>query len=405
MAAEGGNSVLEHFVHSMDSARMLTEFSRMQKWLIVGEAGDGKSSLVNALCGRDVSVVGNAAEGVTKAVQFFPSSCKRYLLVDTPGIGDMDIQPATLIAMLEDALKSVEIHGVIICSKNYTRISLGAGLVAKIVNLVFLNEDKWRSVVFTWTHSDQVSKKETDNIPAVIAAFCKRVIPDCKYPPRFALTCCPPGRHPDLVGLQKEMHCGRPIGIYQMPAADEMANAINSITGFTTPQELQQLRQTVEYLRAELQRLHKAMLMPAQGSSIGYQQALPQNKGKNSITVGEGHIVRVTRLSFFLQSNDMRFVARFDPTTGIVKVKDQQWQTTFWASHEVGGVVQAPCVFNMYSTGVAQVHDAVGRLVWSTPDIQHAAQPVTMLLENVGELVIFDGAKRVLWRSSRNSWL
>jgi hypothetical protein len=82
----------------------------IRRLLVVGEVGDGKSVMINAL--RDPArsspaTSGRAARGITKAITSYvglPINGQRIELLDTPGVGDMDITPTKLISMLEERL-------------------------------------------------------------------------------------------------------------------------------------------------------------------------------------------------------------------------------------------------------------------------------------------------------------
>jgi len=78
--------------------------------LVVGECGDGKSTLVNAL--RDPERSGEAASGlcsrgVTKEITAFVG-CEidghGIDLLDTPGVGDQDVTPMAVLTLIEREL-------------------------------------------------------------------------------------------------------------------------------------------------------------------------------------------------------------------------------------------------------------------------------------------------------------
>ena len=77
-----------------------------RRLLVIGEVGDGKSTLVAAL--RDPAQAaapetGKHPRGITKRITNYvglPIHGQRVEILDTPGIGDMDITPATLISLL-----------------------------------------------------------------------------------------------------------------------------------------------------------------------------------------------------------------------------------------------------------------------------------------------------------------
>ena len=110
--------------------------------LVIGECGDGKSTLINIL--RDPSQGGEAAtgkraRGVTKRIETydgFPINGRPIKLLDTPGVGDMDVTPVKLISLLEAQLSMLHqpVHGVLMTSPiSDSRIKLGAQVVKALV--------------------------------------------------------------------------------------------------------------------------------------------------------------------------------------------------------------------------------------------------------------------------------
>ena len=83
--------------------------------LIVGECGDGKSSLLNKI--RDPNRSGQAASGlrsrgVTKEIKAYvgmPIAGREIDYFDTPGDGDMDVTPMDLLALIEQELIGIEV--------------------------------------------------------------------------------------------------------------------------------------------------------------------------------------------------------------------------------------------------------------------------------------------------------
>ena len=82
----------------------------IRRLLVIGEVGDGKSTLINALRDPARSVEakhGLATRGITKLITTYvglPINGQRIELLDTPGVGDMDVTPTKLISMLEERL-------------------------------------------------------------------------------------------------------------------------------------------------------------------------------------------------------------------------------------------------------------------------------------------------------------
>ena len=106
---------LEHYLERMaarNGSSKLGESSARRAFtlLVVGECGDGKSTLVNALRDPAKSTeahAGKSPRGVTKQIQRYdgtPINGHPITILDTPGIGDKDVTPAKLFALLEQEL-------------------------------------------------------------------------------------------------------------------------------------------------------------------------------------------------------------------------------------------------------------------------------------------------------------
>ena len=143
----------------------------IRRLLVVGEVGDGKSVMINAL--RDPArsspaTSGRAARGITKAITSYvglPINGQRIELLDTPGVGDMDITPTTLISMLEERLgahnQGPKLDGVLATSPVADgRMRLGAQVVQAIVDKGFLGGDKWSNIILVGTKNDRAEDEE-----------------------------------------------------------------------------------------------------------------------------------------------------------------------------------------------------------------------------------------------------
>ena len=143
----------------------------VRRLLVVGEVGDGKSTMINALRDPARSLPakhGRAARGVTKAITSYvglPINGQRIELLDTPGVGDMDITPTALISLLEERLgahnQGPRLDGVIATSPVADgRMRLGAQVVQAIVEKGFLGGDKWSNIILVGTKNDRAEDEE-----------------------------------------------------------------------------------------------------------------------------------------------------------------------------------------------------------------------------------------------------
>ncbi|CAE8614392.1 unnamed protein product [Polarella glacialis] len=144
-------------------------------FLVVGECGDGKSTLINAL--RDPENSGEASaglnsRGVTKTITAYvglPINGQPIDLLDTPGVGDTDVTPMKLLTLIEQELLTDEIggadaiDGVIVTTPIPDgRVKLGAQLVQMLVEHGFLGEEKWRNIILVGTKVDRATAEEID---------------------------------------------------------------------------------------------------------------------------------------------------------------------------------------------------------------------------------------------------
>ena len=164
--------------------------------LIIGECGDGKSTLVNALrdpARSEKAEAGMATRGVTKTISVFdgkPIKGRAIQIMDTPGIGDQDVTPLSLVAKIEAKLSDhpIPISGVIVTTPaREGRVKLGAQVVQTLVEHGFVGEHKWDSVILVGTKSDRAEEEEkTFFRDCVVKDFFEKAPPGTS--PKFALT-------------------------------------------------------------------------------------------------------------------------------------------------------------------------------------------------------------------------
>lgn len=87
------------------------------------------------------------------------------MLIDTPGVGDKDVTPMKLVALIEDRLASnSKLQGVIVTSPvSDGRVKLGAQVVQALVDKGFTGGDaKWQNIVLTGTKKDRAQDGDED---------------------------------------------------------------------------------------------------------------------------------------------------------------------------------------------------------------------------------------------------
>ena len=144
--------------------RRRTAAARPKRLLVIGEVGDGKSTLINALrdpARSDAAKAGRAARGLTKSIDEYvgkPVGGNEVVYLDTPGIGDMDVPLKDLFVLFEKTLQGAEkVDGVLVTTPvPDARVKLGAQVVQFLVSKGFVGGDeKWKNVIFVGTKCDK----------------------------------------------------------------------------------------------------------------------------------------------------------------------------------------------------------------------------------------------------------
>ena len=135
-------------------------------FLIIGECGDGKSTLINGLRDRRISgeaKTGLLANGVTKDVEAYIGQLSRDQLavyLDTPGFGDGSVNTVTLVSQLEKELKE-GVNGIIITAPaTACRYKLSMRIARLLIEIGFEDTDKWNRVVLVGTKADLATPEE-----------------------------------------------------------------------------------------------------------------------------------------------------------------------------------------------------------------------------------------------------
>ncbi|CAE7039495.1 unnamed protein product [Symbiodinium sp. CCMP2592] len=167
---------VDSFAKAVCAARQGGERNANLSILVLGECGDGKSTLINAM--RDPACqeqqAGKNLRGVTKEVRCVPGlplGDMDVKIYDTPGIGDMDISPSDLCMMLEAVLSGGDIDAMIVtCPATNKSIRLGGRVVQQLVDMGFHGEDRWARIILAGTKADKADDEERRNFQTSVKA-------------------------------------------------------------------------------------------------------------------------------------------------------------------------------------------------------------------------------------------
>jgi len=137
--------------------------------LVLGEAGDGKSTMINGLKHQSErsAPTGRAARGITKTVEVYRgidlANGETLELFDTPGAGDADV---SFFRMIQDVVQKYGsiFHGVIVTNPIPDgRVRLGAQIVQSLVQHGFktVSGSSWKSVIVCGTKLDRAEAGDT----------------------------------------------------------------------------------------------------------------------------------------------------------------------------------------------------------------------------------------------------
>jgi len=142
--------------------------------LVVGECGDGKSTLINNLLGLQgerAAAAGRSERGLTKMITAYGSDKyigdKQLVVLDSPGVGDQDVSAMTLLSLIEENLAARDdddaLDGVIVTSPvTDGRVKLGAQVVQTLVDKGFIGKDRWQNVILVGTKMDRGEPDDHD---------------------------------------------------------------------------------------------------------------------------------------------------------------------------------------------------------------------------------------------------
>jgi energy-coupling factor transporter ATP-binding protein EcfA2 len=177
---------------------------RRLRVLLVGQSGDGKSTLINKFLHKKVATARKQARGTTKGVhtyivpvghhEWMPNDVK-LVMYDTSGYGDADVKLVQLVRLIKKVIDDERIEfnmpdikydAVLLCmNMNAGTLPPSATVVTRTVRAAFDGQNLWENVILVGTHGDEnrdaVDKVEkfdekldllNDNIGATIEKKC-----------------------------------------------------------------------------------------------------------------------------------------------------------------------------------------------------------------------------------------
>ncbi|BFU18154.1 50S ribosome-binding GTPase/AIG1 family, putative [Entamoeba histolytica] len=140
---------------------------KQTKFLLIGETGTGKSSLVNFILRKNVFEVSDDTKSETKevVVQSGEGDRSDVTVIDTPSLNDSDKLDKTQIQNIVDCIKNNGLQGIILTIDiNKERFSANLKFIVKVISDVFTIKDIWKRVCIVWTKCPNSFGKEKDKI-------------------------------------------------------------------------------------------------------------------------------------------------------------------------------------------------------------------------------------------------
>ncbi|EDR28523.1 aig1, putative [Entamoeba dispar SAW760] len=145
---------------------MSIEGLKQIKLLLIGETGDGKSSLGNFILKNDVFKVSDSNKTVTKYTggYFGEGDRSDVFVVDTHGLNDSSGFDNKNIQNIVNCVKATGLQGIILTMNyNVARFSTNLKQVVKVISDIFPLKDIWKHVCIVWTKCYNYSQPDEDD--------------------------------------------------------------------------------------------------------------------------------------------------------------------------------------------------------------------------------------------------
>mmetsp|Transcript_54672 Transcript_54672/g.127881 ORF Transcript_54672/g.127881 Transcript_54672/m.127881 type:complete len:606 (-) Transcript_54672:101-1918(-) len=237
--------------------------------VVIGECGDGKSTLINALRDTTASAeqaAGKDPRGVTKEVKCVTGMAiqgRRVNYFDTPGIGDMDVSAVDLCIMLEHIFQpdvSGGIDGLIVTAPvTNKQMRLGGQIVQLLVDLGCHGEHKWSNVILAGTKADRADANEVDNFKSKCTpAFFGKARTE-GYRPGQVVLCAKGTSYDELKAALLQLPDAKIA--YQPPDAAKLSQGLGQLLGVDASAmqaDTEELRRLSDLLKRQKQQVQQS---------------------------------------------------------------------------------------------------------------------------------------------------
>ncbi|BFU26332.1 AIG1 family/50S ribosome-binding GTPase, putative [Entamoeba histolytica] len=165
---------------------MSLQEGKQTKLLLIGETGNGKSSLGNFILQKNIFEVSGSPNSETEKTKVENGEEDRsdLIIVDTPGLNDTNNFDTENIQNIVDCVRVTGLQGIILTMNyNVNKLSKSIKQIIATINDVFKIEDFWKHVCIVWTmcynslqpKKIEKDKKEKEQFKEELISFIKQI--------------------------------------------------------------------------------------------------------------------------------------------------------------------------------------------------------------------------------------